>query len=459
MFPFLTQLLPQAKQSFVAGRKELKKLSGYRHTEYGLILSSTLLGLAVGSSVAIFHMAVAFCEGIFDKFFLAANTYPILRYLFFPFIVAAGGLIVGLLNATLFKGVEDEGLDSVVNAVSRDGVLIHRRSSFKAILTAAFSIGSGGGAGREAPTILLGASVGSNLGRILRLRSEQLRILGAAGAAAAISAIFNAPLGGIVFGIETIIGEVSVNAFVPLVIASVMATGTSRLFLGDSPILVAPPIQAVQLQDYFLLAVVGILSGGIALFYLKSYNWCFEKTEQLLKRFPDFLRPALGGLAQGVLVALLPTMLETTYDPINYAIAGTGTSLVAGLSVGALVVAGLTVLIKPFSTAITLGSGGAGGTLAPALKIGALFGFAFGFLLQLIVPSTSPGLYALVGTAAVLAGCYRMPLTGGILVFEICRNYTLILPLMFASIFATFVVQRAKVHTFNPLDRPFTKTV
>jgi CIC family chloride channel protein len=161
------------------------------------------------------------------------------------------------------------------------------------------------------------------------------------------------------------------------------------------------------------------------------------------------VRPALGGLAQGILVALLPTMLETTYDPINLAIAGTGTLLVAAL----------TVLIKPFSTAITLGSGGAGGTLAPALKIGALFGFTFGFLLQLIFPSTSPGLYALVSTAAVLAGCYRMPLTGAILVFEICRNYNLILPLMFASIFATFVVQRSKIQTFNPLDRPFTKTV
>jgi CIC family chloride channel protein len=449
VFSPLDQLLSQAKQSFVTGRKELKKLSGYRHTEYGLIVSSTILGIAVGFAIAIFHLSVAFCEGIFDKFFLAANTYPVLRYLFFPFIVAAGGLMVGVLNSTLFKGVEDEGLDSVVNAVSRDGVLIHRRSSLKAILTAAFSIGSGGGAGREAPTILLGASVGSNLGRLLRLRSDQLRILGAAGASAAISGIFNAPLGGIVFGIETIIGEVSVNAFVPLVIASVMATGTSRLFLGDSPILVAPPVQSVQLQDYFLLALVGMLSGGIALYYLKSYNWCFDKTEELLKRFPDYLRPALGGLAQGILVALLPTMLETTYDPINLAIAGTGTLLIAALS----------VLIKPFSTAITLGSGGAGGTLAPALKIGALFGFAFGFLLRLVVPGTSPGLYALVSTAAVLAGCYRMPLTGGILVFEICRNYNLILPLMFASIFATFVVQRAKVSTFNPLDRPFRKTV
>ena len=441
-------VLQRVKNVFASLIDELRKLSHYRHTDYGLILSSSILGISVGLAIAAFHLVVSFSEGVFSEFFLAASTYPVLRYIFFPFIVAAGGLFVGMLNATVFKGVKDEGLNSVVDAVNRDGKL-HRRSSFKAILTAALSIGSGGGAGREAPTILLGASVGSTLGRVLRLRTDQLRILGAAGSAAAISGIFNAPLGGIVFAIETIIGEVNVGTFVPLVVSSVLSTATCRLFLGDSPILVAPPRQLLVLHDYFLLALVGILSGGIALYYLKMYTWCFKKTEQLLEGYPLFVRPALGGLVQGVLVALLPTMLETTYDPINLAIAGTGTLLVAALS----------VLVKPFSTAITLGSGGAGGTLAPALKIGALFGFAFGFLLQMLVPSTSPGLYALVGTAAVLAGCYRMPLTGAILVFEICRNYDLILPLMFAAIFAAFIVNRAKIRTFNPLDNPMTKTV
>ncbi len=444
----MISVLTQLRVWYAAALESLRRVPSYRHTDYGLIISSSLLGIAIGGAVPLFHFVVAYASGRFDDFFLAAETYPTLRYLFFPFIVAAGGLFVGVLNATVFRGIKDEGLNSVVEAVNRDGRL-HRRSSLKAILNAALSIGSGGGAGREAPTILLGASIGSTLGRTLRLRTDQLRVLGAAGAASAISAIFNAPLGGIVFAVETMIGEVNVSAFVPLVISSVMATATTRLFLGDSPILVTPPKMILSLHDYFLLVLVGVLSGGIALYYLRMYKWCFAKTEKLLHGFPEFIRPALGGLAQGVLVALLPTMMETTYDPINLAIAGTGTLLVAAI----------TVLLKPFSTAITLGSGGYGGTLAPALKIGALFGFTFGFLLQLLVPGTSPGLYALVGTAAVLAGCYRMPLTGAILVFEICGNYHLILPLMLASIFSAFVVQRAKLTTFNPLDHPFSKTV
>ncbi len=444
----MNAFLEKTKNSLSLVLGDLKRLSGYRHTDYGLIVSSTILGITVGLAIAAFHLAVSYCEGVFNQFFLAANSHDVLRYVFFPLIVAAGGLMVGLLNATVFKGVKDEGLNSVVEAGGRNGSL-HRRSSLKAILTAAFSIGSGGGAGREAPTILLGASVGSSLGRVLRLRTDQLRILGASGAAAAISGIFNAPLGGMLFALEAIIGEINVGAFVPLVISSVMATAVSRLLLGNDPILVAPPVQALLLQDYFLLALVGILSGGIALYYLKTFHWCVLKVEGLLHNIPDFIRPALGGLAQGVIVALLPTMLETTYDPINLAIAGSGTLFVAAVS----------VLAKPFSTAITLGSGGAGGTLAPALKIGALFGLAFGLLLKMIMPSASPGLYALVSTAAVLAGCYRMPLTGGILVFEICHNYDLILPLMFASIFSTFVVQRSRIRTFNPLDQPDVKTI
>ena len=159
----MNSILGKARHSYADGIDRLKHLSNYRHTDYGLILSATILGIAVGIAIAVFHVCVSFFEGVFDRFFLAANTYPVLRYIFFPFIVAAGGLIVGTLNTTVFRGVKDEGLNSVVEAVRKDGVLLHRRSSFKAILTAAFSIGAGGGAGREAPTILLGASVGSTL--------------------------------------------------------------------------------------------------------------------------------------------------------------------------------------------------------------------------------------------------------------------------------------------------------
>ncbi len=420
----------------------IKNLSRHRHTDYGLIVSATVLGIAVGFAIFLFHSGVSFSEQLFDRFFTAAQSNPLsfLRFLLFPLITAFGGLLVGILNQTIFKGITDEGLATVHRTVEKEEGKMDNRTSLRAILTAALSIGSGGGAGREAPTVLMGASIGSTLGRILRLKTEQLKILCAAGAAAAISGIFNAPLGGIVFAVEAILGHLGVQSFLPLVISSVMATATSRLFLGNMPILIAPAAMDIAPQDYFFLALAGVASGGVALYFLKSYRWAHKRVEARLAKYSEYLRPAIGGLGAGLLFAFLPSMLETTYEPINMAILGQG----------ALLIAVLTVLFKPFSAALTLGSGGAGGTFAPAMKVGATFGFAFGYVLQLVIPGTPPGLYALVCCAAVLAATYRMPLTGGILVFEISRNYGLILPLMFASVFATFIVHRSGIQTFNP---------
>lgn len=420
----------------------LKELPHYRHTEYGLIISCAVLGIVVGLAVFVFHAGVSLSESFFHRFFVAAESNPLsfLRFLFFPLITAFGGLLVGVLNQTFFKNIEQENLAAVHRAVKEEEGVINERASLKAILAAALSIGSGGGAGREAPTVVLGASIGSTLGRILRLKKDQLRVLCGAGTAAAISGIFNAPLAGVVFAIETVIGHLSVQSFIPLVISSVMATATSRLFLGDRPILITPGLVTITLEDYAFLALAGLASGGVAIYFLKAYAWCQRRVQLTLSGVAPYLRPAIGGLGAGFLVALLPTMLETTYDPVNLAILGRGT----------LVIAVLTVLLKPLSTALTLGSGGAGGTFAPAMKVGAMFGFAFGYVLQYFIPGTSPGVYALVCCGAVLAGTYRMPLAGGLLLFEISRNYGLILPLMFVSVFATFLVHRSGIKTFNP---------
>lgn len=420
----------------------LKDLPTYRHTEYGLILSCAVLGIVVGLAVFVFHAGVSLSEHFFRRFFVAAESNPLsfLRFLFFPLITAFGGLLVGVLNQTFFKNIEQENLAAVHRAVKEEEGVINERASLKAILAAALSIGSGGGAGREAPTVVLGASIGSTLGRILRLKKDQLRVLCGAGTAAAISGIFNAPLAGVVFAVETVIGHLSVQSFIPLVISSVMATATSRLFLGDRPILITPGLVTITLEDYAFLALAGLASGGVAIYFLKVYARCQRMVQLTLSGVAPWLRPAIGGLGAGFLVALLPTMLETTYDPVNLAILGRGT----------LMVAVLTVLLKPLSTALTLGSGGAGGTFAPAMKVGSMFGFAFGYVLQYFIPGTSPGVYALVCCGAVLAGTYRMPLAGGLLLFEISRNYGLILPLMFVSVFATFLVHRSGIKTFNP---------
>jgi CIC family chloride channel protein len=439
----------------------------YRHTDYGLLLSSAAVGIIIGVFVAIFHSTIDFAGDFFEDIITQSKKNAYWYLIVFPFIPALGGLGVGLLRKYVFRIATHEGLHSVVDAlIHRDG-RIDWRNSFKSIIFAALSISSGGGAGREGPTIVLGASLGSTFAQLFKLRPQQLRVLCGSGAAAAISAIFNAPLGGIVFALEAVIGETRIRTFAPLVISSVLATATMRVLIGNHPLLLAPELSAVTLNDYFLLAIVGMLSGFIAIYYLKVYHTTESAIKNRMKSFPDYLRPAIGGLLVGVILLLLPTMWETNYDPVNYAIAGKGTPLINNsifeylmpffnkeyIIVIALMVAAATVLIKPISNAITLGSAGAGGTMAPVIKTGAMFGFCFGAIINIFFPELSPGLYALVGAAAVLSATYQLPLTGGIVLFEICHNYDLILPLIFASVFAAFIVQKSNVKTFNPIAK------
>jgi CIC family chloride channel protein len=419
-----------------------RHLSLIRHTEIGLIIIAALVGLAVGLSIVVFHTVTVSFEKGFELIFEMSERFAQWSVLTIPLICALGGLGVGVLNETVFKDIPDEGLPFIVKIIESGNGLMRRRTSLKAIINASLSISSGGGAGREAPTILLGASVASTLGQLLSLRIGQMRVLCAAGSAAAISGIFNAPLGGVVFALEGITGKLNLRFFIPIVVASVMSTAVVRIFLGNAPLLVQPEVQRVTLSEFFLLAIAGVMSALVAIYYLKVFiltrNWVSERLSHLKPMF----RPALGGMGAGVLVMFLPTLLETTYQPINQVISGQGVFWMALA----------TILLKPISNGLTLGSGGAGGTLAPAMKAGAMFGFCFGYLLTELGASTSIGLYALVCAAATLAGTYAMPLSAAIILFEISRNYDLILPLLFASVFSSFVIRRVKIETFNPIQ-------
>lgn len=414
-----------------------------RHTDAGFLLSAVIIGIAIGSVISLFHWIMILFQSFFHHLFEATTHIPIIRFFAFPLIAGLGGLAVGILNRSVFREYGGEGIPSVAQAIHHRDGRMSMVLSLKTMLTAALSISSGGGAGREAPTVLLGASLGSGIGQLLKLRAGQLRLLCAAGSAAAIGGIFNAPLGGIVFAVEVILGRLNLKSFVPVVVSSVMATATARLFVGNRPLLTEPPLATITLKDFFFLAVAGIISGWVAIYFLKLFRLTRIGVVRSLERVPLVWRPAMGGVAAGTLVAFLPTLLETTYDPINEAIAGRGIFWIAAA----------TFLLKPISAALTLGSGGEGGTFAPAMKVGAMFGFCLGYLLNLVFPDIPPGVYAMVCAAALISGTFYAPLTGAIVLFEISRNYSMLLPLLFAAIFSAWIVHRRKVHTFNPNQR------
>lgn len=438
----LSFLRERTPKLFLTLEKKSRHLLLIRHTEIGLIISASLVGICVGLAIVVFHRVMEIFEAGFNLIYEASEQTVAWSVIAIPLICMLGGLSVGILNKFLFDGIDDEGLKSLVRDLKlKDGVM-PKRTAIKAMLNASISISSGGGAGREAPTIMLGASVASTIGQFLLLRKGQMRILVVAGSAAAISGIFNAPLGGLVFALEGIVGQTTLRSFVPIVVASVLSTAVARVFFGNSPLLLTPTYHAVQLSDYFLLALAGISSALVAIYYLKVFSAVCRWTKEHSQRFNPIVRPALGGLATGVLLMFLPTLLETSYQPINQALSGNGVVWVAIA----------TICLKPVSNALTIASGGAGGTLAPAMKVGAMFGFCFGFLLQKLGVDTSIGLYALVCAAAVLAGTYAMPLSGAVILFEISHNYDLILPLLFTSVFASFMVRRSKIETFNPIQ-------
>lgn len=415
----------------------------YRHTDYALLLIACAVGIIIGVFIAIFHVVMMYAEQLFHSVFLSANRFTHFGSYVFPLVTALGGLGVGLINRTLFRNVHGEGLGTLIEAINVGRGRIDWRNSIKSILTAALSIASGGGAGREGPTVLLGSSLGSALGQAFQLRPDKLRILCAAGAAAAISGIFNAPLAGVIFALEAVTGELRLRSFIPLVISSVLATAVSRIFVGNTPLLHAALPAPPALGEYILLALAGMASGLVAVFYLRLFHKAHTLITRVLGRLPQVWRPAVGGLVAGGFAVALPTMLETTYTPINQALAGHLP----------LWIALATVLLKPLSNAVTLGSGGAGGTFAPALKTGAMFGFGFGMALSFVLPGVQPGLFALVCAGAVLAGTWKIPLTAAVLLCEISNNYEVMLPLLFSAVFAVFVVERISgLRTFNPIE-------
>lgn len=430
----------------------LGRASVYRFTDDALLMSAAIAGIVVGLTIVVYHKVLElFEDGLHllepSAWYHEGMLASILTGLAFPFIAAIGGLLVGFLKSTVFKGVHHSGLLTVANSVKDASTLLTWRHALHAMVLSSISIASGGGAGREAPTVVLGASVASGLGHLGMMNRRHIRILGAAGAAAAISGIFNAPLGGILFAVEAITGEFRARTFIPVVIASVLATTTVRTILGSKPLLIAPQLTSLSLFDYPLLTVAGIASAFIAAFYLRMYRASYVKTENAVRRLHPILRPALGGFVAGIPLIFLPWLLETTYRPINQAISGS----MHDIWWLGLCLAAATIFVKPITNAITLASGGEGGTFAPAMKVGALFGFCLGTLMNLLYP-TQVGLYALVCAGAVIAGTFSAPLTGGILLFEISGNYELLLPLMFSSVVAVYIVRRMRVTTFNTIS-------
>ena len=306
------------------------------------------------------------------------------------------------------------------------------RVSLTKSVASALTVGSGGSAGREGPIIQIGASIGSSVAQILRLSEENVKLLLASGAAGGIAATFNAPIAGVFFALEVILRSFNTRNFSVVVLASVVATVTAVSFRGDDPTILIPEIGFEHAIEIGFYAGLGVLAGVTSVAFIRLLYWSGDQFSALPVP-PPILLPALGGLLVGFLALA------------DQGVLGTSSEALADLLVDETTVraALLLLMLKLVATSITIGSGGSGGVFSPSLFLGAALGAAYGGVIHELVPdfTADASVYATVGMAALVAGTARSPITAVLIIFELTRDYSIILPLMTASVVATFVSQ------------------
>ena len=358
--------------------------------------------------------------------FMQIGTWPRL------IIPTVGGLLAGMtiyLGARLNrKASSTDYMEAIVLGQGQ----IPARSSFVKIVSAAFSISSGGSIGREGPLVQLSAVLASLLGRSMKLSTAQLRLLVACGAAGGIASAYNAPIGGALFVAEIILGTMAMESFGPLVFASVVATLTVRQFLGSNPLyeLNLGGIKQVPSNWQIILhLLLGVTAGLAAPWFLRG----LRASEKLFAatRLPPYARLPLGGLIVGALAVWYPQVCGNGYSVINHLLHNAHL-----LWWGVLAVLGFKLL----ATAATFGSGAVGGVFTPTLFAGASLGYLYGLAVQAVWPGPPPVLsvFILVGMGALLAGTTHAPIMAIIILFEITLDYDIILPLMLACVVAHY---------------------
>jgi CIC family chloride channel protein len=399
--------------------------------ETGILIATALIvGLGGGLGAVVFRWLINSFTHVFfvrmrDWLGFMGGTYVIV-------VPAIGGALVGPLIYFLAREAKGHGVPEVMEAVTLRGGRIRPRVAVVKSLASSLCIGSGGSVGREGPIVQIGSALGSTLGQALKLSDERIRNLVACGAAAGIAATFNAPIAGVIFALEVILGEFSVGYFSTVVISSVTASVVGRIAFGNVPAFVIPEYALVNPWELLLYVLLGGVAGLVALLFVRTLYWSEDLFDAW--RFPEYVKPAVGGLLVGAVGFYFPQVFGVGYPAIEDALLG---NMVWGIM-------GLLILVKILVTSLTIGSGGSGGVFAPSLFIGAMVGGVFGTVAHQVLPdiTAASGAYALVGMAAVFAGAAHAPITAVIILFEMTNDYRIILPLMLAVVVSTLLSQK-----------------
>jgi len=392
-----------------------------------LIILAFVVGLSTGFVALLFRFLIHFFYGLFfgkgeELFSQITTTWQI----FIPLIPALGGLLVGPIVSFFASEAKGHGVPEVMLAVATKGGIIRPRVAVAKSVASSICIGSGGSAGREGPIVQIGSAVGSTIGQYFRMSDQRIKVLVGCGAAGGISAVFNAPIAGVFFALEIILGDFAIHTFGPVVLSSVIASVVTHVFLGNYPAFSVPHYELVSVAELPMYLVLGGLCGLFSVLYIIT----LYRTEDLFEN---------------------KVVFKDGYEFIKQAL----------YSEMALWLMSVLIFLKILATSLTLGSGNSGGIFAPSLFIGSMAGGAFGKLMHWLFPAVtaSSGAYALVGMGAVVAGATHAPITAMVIIFEMTGDYRIILPLMLACAFSALLTRRLKpesIYTLKLVRRGIT---
>lgn len=400
------------------------------HFDDRLLLIS--IGALVGSCSGL--AALALNRGLITMFELLSHY----RHLWWAFVLPGiGAALSSLFLEKIMKEGAGHGVPEVLYSVSRYGGLMRFRSSFSRLISSCLTIGSGGSAGPEAPVVMSGAAIGSNIAQFFSLNDRQRVALVGCGTAGAVAAIFNAPIAGLVFTIEVIIGEWTALNIVPIAVASVFGAQVCRLLQGNQ---IAFTHLKFNVDPIDTLACIGLAVAAAIVSILLTRALRLSHKGAHYIQLPIWVKAAMGGCVVGGIGFFFPDVLGEGYHSIGSMVEGT-------FSKGLLFVAVL-VAAKIIATAFTLGWGGSGGIFAPCLVIGSFTGLVYHRFIEILWPGVTwvnEGCFALLGMAGLISGILQAPLTGMFLIVEITGGYEVILPLILVSAISTTLC-----HSFEP---------
>lgn len=417
-----------------------------------IYLSCVLVGISCALAVIILK---SFAHNVF-VFANYINSF--LKFPFFNIILPIIGIILTVfVIRKVLKGNLDKGSSKILYSIAKKGGIIPKKQMYAQIITSSLTVGLGGSAGLESPIVITGAAFGSNFAQKYKLSQKDRILLLACGVSAGIGAAFNAPIAGVLFAVEVILTDVSISAFIPIIISAATGALVSKVLLSQDVLLSFKNVQEFNYHNTPYYILLGILAGLVSVYHARN----FRKIENYFSKFNGgvYKKALFGATILAILIFFFPALFGEGYESIKILSTANPENLLTDTFLKnhksnewiLLIFVGLTVFLKSFATGLTLGSGGNGGNFAPSLFVGSYLGFFVAKSMNLIgitkhLPITN---FTIVGMAGILSGLFHAPLTAIFLIGEITGGYNLMVPLMIVSSISYAVSKQFEKHSMD----------